>query len=140
LLIEALGAAINQFAGRLPPVDPRHPLLKYRNAQMAFGPSWSVRFTGSGHHAAHFHPGGILSSACYISLPEDIADSEEQRGWLEIGRPPVELGVDVSPLAIFEPKPGRLALFPSFLFHGTRPFEGGERLTVAFDLVAVPPR
>jgi hypothetical protein len=30
-------------------------------------------------------------------------------------------------------------LFPSFLFHGTRPFLGGERLTVAFDLVPVPP-
>jgi len=27
-------------------------------------------------------------------------------------------------------------LFPSFMFHGTRPFAGGERLTVAFDLVA----
>jgi outer membrane receptor protein involved in Fe transport len=41
------------------------------------------------------------------------------------------------PLATFEPKPGRLVLFPSFLFHGTRPFKGGERLTVAFDLVPV---
>lgn len=139
ILIQALGAAIKQFAGGLPPVDPRHPLLKHRNGGMAFGPSWSVRFTGNGHHAAHFHPGGILSSACYISLPEEIANSEEQQGWLEMGRPPVELGFDVPPLAIFEPMPGRLVLFPSFLFHGTRPFQGGERLTVAFDLIAVAP-
>jgi len=29
-------------------------------------------------------------------------------------------------------------LFPSFLFHGTRPFSAGERLSVAFDLVPVP--
>jgi predicted 2-oxoglutarate/Fe(II)-dependent dioxygenase YbiX len=44
--------------------------------------------------------------------------------------------LDLPPLATFEPKPGRLVLFPSFLFHGTRPFTGGERLTVAFDLTA----
>lgn len=138
LLTEALAVAIRQFVGNLPTVDPRHPLLKHRNMGMAFGPSWSVRLTEGGFHAAHFHPGGVLSSACYISLPENLANSEEKQGWLEIGRPPVELGIDLPPLVTFEPKPGRLVLFPSFLFHGTRPFAGGERLTVAFDLVPVP--
>lgn len=138
-LTDALAVAIRQFVGGLPPIDLRHPLLKHRNMGMAFGPSWSVRFTGSGHHAAHFHPGGILSSACYISLPDNLANSDEMPGWLEIGRPPVEVGLDLPPLATFEPRPGRLVLFPSLLFHGTRPFAGGERLTVAFDLVPVPP-
>lgn len=137
LLIEALATAIRQFIAKLPPADPIHPLLKYRDSAMAFGPSWSVRFTETGHHAAHFHPGGILSSACYIAVPETIADEVERPGWLEIGRPPPELGLDLSPIATFEPKPGRLVLFPSFLFHGTRMFSGGERLTVAFDLVPV---
>ncbi|MBA3666200.1 MAG: hypothetical protein H0W65_00550 [Sphingomonas sp.] len=138
MLTDALAVAIRQFVGELPEADPRHPLLRYRNMGMAFGPSWSVRFRGGGHHAAHFHPGGILSSACYICLPEAIADNEDQQGWLEIGRPPVELGIDLPPLATFQPRPGRLVLFPSFLFHGTRPFTGGERLSVAFDLVALP--
>lgn len=139
LLTDALTVAIRQFVGNLPAADPRHPLLKHRNMGMAFGPSWSVRLTEGGFHAAHFHPGGILSSACYISLPETLANSEEKPGWLEIGRPPAELGIDLPPLTTFEPEPGRLVLFPSFLFHGTRPFIGGERLTVAFDLVPVPP-
>ena len=138
LLADALAIAIRQFVGALPSADPRHPLLKHRDMGMAFGPSWSIRFSGSGHHAAHFHPNGILSSACYIALPETLADQTEKPGWLEIGRPPPELRTDLAPLATFEPKPGRLVLFPSFLFHGTRPFTGGERLTVAFDLVAVP--
>lgn len=137
LLIEALAVAIRQFVNNLPAADARHPLLKHRDVAIAFGPSWSVRFTGSGYHAAHFHPGGILSSACYICVPETIADQEAQPGWLEIGRPPPELGIDLEPLATFEPRPGRLVLFPSFLFHGTRPFSGGERLSVAFDLVPV---
>jgi tetratricopeptide (TPR) repeat protein len=140
LLHDALVAAIRQFVENLPAPDPLHPLLKHRDMGMAFGPSWSVRFTGSGHHAAHFHPGGILSSACYIVVPETLTDEEEKPGWLEIGRPPIELGLDLPPLATIEPKPGRLVLFPSFLFHGTRPFTGGERLSVAFDLVPVPMR
>ena len=139
LLAKALAAAIRQFVDALPPVDPRHPLLRHRDQGMAFGPSWSVRLPGGGYHAAHFHPGGILSSACYISLPEEVTGSPDQSGWLEIGRPPPELGLDLPPLTSFEPKAGHLVLFPSFLFHGTRPFGGGERLTVAFDLVPVPP-
>ena len=40
---------------------------------------------------------------------------------------------------MIEPKPGRLVLFPSTMWHGTEPFAAGERLTVAFD-VARPPQ
>jgi hypothetical protein len=137
MLVEALAAAIRQFHSQLPGADPRHPLLKHRNESITFGPSWSVRLTGGGFHAAHFHAGGFLSSACYISLPEGMSANSEQEGWLEIGRPPPEMKIDLPPLASFEPKAGRLVLFPSFLFHGTRPFSSGERLTVAFDLVAL---
>lgn len=139
LLADALVAAIRDFVAALPPVDPHHPLLRHRDQGIAFGPSWSVRLSGGGYHEAHFHPGGILSSACYISLPEEVSDSSAQAGWLEIGRPPPELGIDLPPLTSFQPKAGHLILFPSFLFHGTRRFGGGERLTVAFDLVPVPP-
>ena len=35
-----------------------------------------------------------------------------------------------------QPQPGRLALFPSYQWHGVEPFPGhGERMTVAFDVV-----
>ena len=136
LLTDALAEAIRDFVEALPAADSRHPLLKHRNMGMAFGPSWSVRLTEGGFHTSHFHPGGILSSACYISLPESVAAGEDRPGWLEIGRPPPQFP-DLPPLQTIEPKPGRLVLFPSFLFHGTRPFAEGERLTVAFDLVPV---
>ncbi len=138
LLSDALAAAIREFVADLPATDLRHPLLKHRDMGMAFGPSWSIRLTGGGYHAAHFHPNGILSSACYIALPDCAAGPDEQAGWLEIGRPPPELAIDLPPLVTFEPKPGQLVLFPSFMFHGTRHFASGERLTVAFDLVPVP--
>jgi hypothetical protein len=35
------------------------------------------------------------------------------------------------------PKAGRLAIFPSTMWHATEPFAEGERLTVAFD-IAIP--
>jgi hypothetical protein len=33
-----------------------------------------------------------------------------------------------------EPRPGRLVLFPSTLWHSTEPFAAGERLVVSFDV------
>jgi hypothetical protein len=38
-------------------------------------------------------------------------------------------------LRVVEPKRGRLAIFPSYLWHGTNKFGGGERMSVAFDMV-----
>lgn len=131
-----LGEAVQSHIAKLPPADPHHPLLRHRNSELAFGGSWSVRLADSGFHVAHVHPGGVISSACYISLPERLGEGDAQEGWLEVGRPPPELKVDLPPLAVMEPRPGRLMLFPSYVFHGTRPFRAGERLTVAFDVVA----
>jgi len=37
---------------------------------------------------------------------------------------------------VIKPERGKLALFPSTLYHGTRNFAEGERMTVAFDVSA----
>lgn len=132
---KVLGEAVRAHVANLPPADPHHPLLRHRNAVLAFGGSWSVRLADDGFHVAHVHPGGVISSACYIALPEKLGGDDAQEGWLEVGRPPPELNVDLPPLATVEPRPGRLVLFPSYVFHGTRPFSAGERLSVAFDVV-----
>lgn len=131
-LREALRAAVAAYVSALPPRDPDHPLLRHRGAALDFAGSWSVRLTRSGHHVSHIHPAGLLSSACYISLP--ALDARSCEGWLELGVPPRDLELALPPLAMVEPAAGRVALFPSYLFHGTRPFAGGERLTVAFDV------
>jgi hypothetical protein len=60
----------------------------------------------------------------------------EPGGWLQLGAPPSELGLDLQPYRMIEPRPGRLILFPSTMWHGTLPFAAGERLTVAFDVAA----
>jgi tetratricopeptide (TPR) repeat protein len=129
----AIEAAVGDYWDRLPPADPAHPLLRHRAARPFITGSWSVRLTGGGFHISHFHPAGALSSACYFVVP---AAERPMEGWLELGGPPWGLDVPLEPLVRIEPAPGRMALFPSYLFHGTRPFAAGERLTVAFDVAA----
>ncbi|OYW85288.1 MAG: hypothetical protein B7Z20_09370 [Sphingobium sp. 32-64-5] len=133
-LATAIERAVDDFMARLPGEDAHHPLLRHARSALRLGGSWSVRLVDQGYHVSHIHPQGVLSSACYIVLPE-AATPGMQEGWLEVGGAPAELQLGLDPLALIEPKPGRLALFPSYLFHGTRPFPHGERLTVAFDAV-----
>ncbi|WP_366080167.1 putative 2OG-Fe(II) oxygenase [Sphingomonas sp.] len=94
-----------------------------------------MRLFGGGHHSAHVHPHGWISSALYVALPDQLPGTD---GWLELGSPPSDLGLDLPPTQLVEPRPCRLVLFPSWLWHGTRPFGAGERLTIAFDVA--PPR
>jgi hypothetical protein len=65
-------------------------------------------------------------------------DEREDAGWLTLGEPDSLLGIDLAPWRKIEPKVGQLVLFPSTMWHGTVPFEHGERMTVAFDVA--PPR
>ncbi len=132
LLRDAVQQGVREYWNALPPADAGHPLLRHRERTPRFGGSWSVRLTDGGFHVAHVHPEGVVSSACYIVVPES---DQPERGRLEIGRPPRDLATSLPPVAQVEPVPGRLVLFPSTLFHGTRPFSAGERLTSAFDLV-----
>lgn len=127
--------AVARYRADLPPPDPRHPTLApRRDADIRFAGSWSVRLGGAGHHANHVHPQGWISSALYIALPSADGTSDPQAGWLTIGAPQAGLGLALRPEIAIEPKPGRLVLFPSWMWHGTKPFAAGERLTIAFDV------
>ena len=132
LLYGRLRAAVDRYWHGLPAPDDSHPLLRHRQASPRIEGSWSVRLTGGGFHVAHFHSRGIVSSATYLAVPET---KEPYEGWLEIGGSPAGFDLPLEPLYRIEPVPGRLALFPSYMFHGTRPFAEGERLTAAFDVV-----
>ncbi|MEQ8412706.1 MAG: putative 2OG-Fe(II) oxygenase [Erythrobacter sp.] len=145
-LHEAIRATLEAHRAELPPTDRSHPLLRHREAPWELLGSWSVRLAGGGmpgagdYHTAHIHPQGIVSSALYLVVPEEahapVAEGALPPGWLEIGRPPPDLGLDLPPLATIAPREGHLALFPSTLYHGTTPFGGAERMTVAFDVIA----
>ncbi|OBV10055.1 putative 2OG-Fe(II) oxygenase [Erythrobacter dokdonensis] len=149
-LQESIRATLEGYRAELPLRDDTHPLLRHRDTPWQLRGSWSVRLhggegdvqgQGGDYHTAHIHPQGIVSSALYLVVPEEAGDETLQRGWLELGRPPSDLGLDLEPLMAIRPKKAHLALFPSTLYHGTTPFSSGrgalaERMTVAFDVVA----
>ncbi len=131
--------AVRAYVDALPPEDDTHPLLGPGRSKLLFAGSWSVRLTAQGFHVHHTHPLGWISSACYVSLPATDQMGAEPAGWIELGAPPPDLRIELPAYARAEPKPGRLVLFPSTMWHGTIPFADGERLTIAFDM-AVPRR
>ena len=133
-----LERAIAEFACGLPPRERDHPFLAPPRERFRFTGSWSIRLAGAGFHLAHVHQQGWLSSALYVALPDFSADEDPHAGWLTLGEPPPELGLGLPPVRMVEPREGRLVLFPSTLWHGTRPFAAGERLTCAFDVVPRP--
>lgn len=132
----AIVDAVEAYREQLPPIDPSHPMLRHRRSgRVRFAGSWSVRLSDAGFHSAHVHPQGWISSAFYVALPETRNDEE---GWLVLGEPHEDLSSGLGPTRKIEPRTGQLVLFPSMMWHGTRPFPKGERMTVAFDVA--PPR
>lgn len=128
--------AVAAYRAALPPEDPAHPLLRHRNAEWRFAGSWSIRVFSGGRHTEHIHAQGLVSSAAYFSVPpvEPAPDGDPNAGWLELGRSPPDLRLDLPALFSIEPRPGRCALFPSTLYHGTRRFSAGKRIAVATDV------
>jgi Flp pilus assembly protein TadD len=132
-LREAIRATIVEHVSRFPAADERHPLLAPKRDTIKFAGAWSVWLRKAGFHANHVHPLGWISSALYVALPPDLGAAEA--GFLTLGEPRSScFDIDMPPFRTIEPKPGRLVLFPSYMWHGTRPFREGERLTVAFDV------
>jgi tetratricopeptide (TPR) repeat protein len=113
-----------------------HPLLSRRTKRFALRASWSSRLSDCGFHTNHVHPKGWISSAYYVSLPGVVAGEEQKQGWIKFGEPPAEIGDSAPYRRAIQPKPGRLVLFPSYMWHGTVPFQSKEaRTTIAFDVV-----
>lgn len=134
----ALRAAAEKWLAKLPD-DATHPFLSRKRRGMRFAGSWSVRLKSAGHHSSHIHNKGWMSSAFYVSLPPSVSAAGHDGatpGSIHFGQPLELLGLDMPPRRIIRPQAGRLALFPSYLWHGTVPFTDDEpRLTVAFDML-----
>lgn len=140
-VLRAVGRAVAAL-----PDDPTHPFLSRKSDLLEFKGSWSVRLAGArgGHHVSHFHSAGWISSAYYARLPDcmmmaqlgpDAADAGDE-GCIHFGAPPAHLGLDLPPRRIIRPREGMMALFPSYMWHGTVPFSGEDvRLTAAFDVI-----
>jgi tetratricopeptide (TPR) repeat protein len=113
------------------------PLRRRNTGAYEIAGIWSVMLRPNGFHIDHVHPQGWLSSACYIDLPTAV-DAGGREGWIKFGEPGVPTSPPCEPEYFVKPEPGRLVLFPSYMWHGTVPFSGDQtRLTIAFDVVPV---
>jgi tetratricopeptide (TPR) repeat protein len=98
--------------------------------------SWSVRLRSSGFHVDHIHPEGWISSAFYLSVPDEVLDNDKKAGWLKLGQPRFKTRPSLGFESCIKPQEGLLALFPSHMWHGTIPFtQGTDRLTIASDII-----
>ena len=138
-LERALRAAIDAYRETLT-ADPESPFLariprRYRLTLIA-----SI-LTAGGRHPPHIHESAWLSGVYYVVVPSQIgAGSADRGGWLEFGRPDHDLPEGSTFRCVsFPPRAGTALLFPSYVFHGTLPFDGpGERIGIAFDAYPEP--
>jgi tetratricopeptide (TPR) repeat protein len=135
--VEALRQRIDEAVGRYIAnlkEHPQHPLAGRRAAQFLYAGSWSSRLHDCGFHTNHIHQKGWISSAYYVALPDAIEDEAAKQGWIKFGEPPFDIGLKTR--RAIKPAPGRLVLFPSYMWHGTVPFHSANaRTTIAFDVV-----
>lgn len=100
-----------------------------------FTGSYSIRLNDSGFHVSHVHPMARLSLCFYVDVPNSVKGDKNHQGWLHIGAP----NLDVKPTLIaeryIEPTVGKLVIMPSYVWHGTVPFQSdAHRLTVVCDI------
>ena len=62
-----------------------------------------------------------------------------RQGWIKFGEPGLDVSLDDPIRRMVQPVPGRLVLFPSYMWHGTVPFrDDAKRTTIAFDVIPQP--
>ncbi len=109
-------------------------VLRVRNTgDYFFQNIWSVLMRPGAQHLAHAHAHAWISSAFYIEVPHAVANGRE--GWIKFGEPSMRVAPAQEAERFIAPRPGRLLMFPAYMWHGTIPFGGDEdRLTCAFDI------
>jgi len=73
-----------------------------------------------------------------VAVPDAVKDETAKQGWLKFGEPAFDAVLKQPVRRTIQPVPGRLVLFPSYMWHGTVPFhDKAARTTIAFDVVPV---
>ncbi|HWY66071.1 MAG TPA: putative 2OG-Fe(II) oxygenase, partial [Rhizomicrobium sp.] len=127
--------AISAYMAELP-TDEQHPFLARRAKTFGYAGAWSSLLRDQGFHVNHLHPEGWISSCYYVTVPEETRDADSRNGWIKFGEPSLEVDMKNPIRRAVQPIPGRLVLFPSYMWHGTVPLRApSARTTIAFDVV-----
>ena len=101
---------------------------------------WANVLPRGGYHIPHVHPAAFWSGVYYVNGNESV-EGHPMSGKLELLDPRMGGGLTApvpTPLygrLLFDPVPGQMIVFPSWLQHFVHPYFGrSERITVAFNL------
>jgi tetratricopeptide (TPR) repeat protein len=134
-LLPRITAAVQTYIREMAD-DPSHPLPARRGRGFRYGGSWSSQLGDRGFHVNHIHQRGWISSCYYVAMPGVAEDATAQQGWLKFGEASEDFGPRFTPCRSIQPLPGRLVLFPSYMWHGTIAFHDPQkRTTIAFDAI-----
>ncbi len=130
-------AAISSFIAELGGGED-HPFLARRAANFRYAGAWSCLMRDQGFHTNHLHPEGWISSCYYVTVPAETEDPQTRNGWIKFGEPSLDLPLKNPIRRAVQPVPGRLVLFPSYMWHGTIALRAASpRTTIAFDAVPI---
>jgi tetratricopeptide (TPR) repeat protein len=134
-LKQRIDAAVADYIAGLTDGE-KHPLAGRRSNAFRYPGSWSSRLRDKGFHTNHIHPAGWISSCYYVAVPPESVNRATQPGWIKFGEPSFKTPIERPTRRAIQPIPGRLVLFPSYMWHGTRTFHSeADRTTIAFDAV-----
>ncbi|MHA7872093.1 MAG: putative 2OG-Fe(II) oxygenase, partial [Hyphococcus sp.] len=130
---EAASGPIQRFINSLSEGDD--PLRSRNIGGFRLYSTWSISLPPNGFHVNHVHPEGWLSSACHLRTAQPDPGNDKA-GYLKFGEPGINTSPALAPEHFVAPEPGVLAVFPSYMWHGTVGFSTGRpRLTIAVDIV-----
>ncbi len=120
-----------------------------RDYHLGIDSMWSIINGPGSFNKAHIHPGSIWSGVYYVAAPEKCGDIEftdprtenliKQAKYVPNQKRPREAWAKVR----FTPKPGKMILFPSWLYHSVdanlteEEGENAERVIISFNLSQV---
>lgn len=137
LLRQQIAAAIRAYLSTLER-DPEHPFLRNVRPDFRFAGAWSTILGGDGYDGNHIHNEGWLSGVYYVRVPElDEEEWERGEGCIQFGEPPLPFVSERNcSQRRIRPEPGKLVFFPSYYWHGVRPFHRrDQRHSIAFDVM-----
>lgn len=129
----AVEGSVRDYVSRLQP-NASDPVGRRRTEKVRYASLWSARLTNQGYQPNHVHDRGWISSAYYVSVLPNEKLRDPHAGHLKFGEPN-RPAAGCGPEKFIEPEVGKLVLFPSYMWHGTVPFEGAERLSLSFDVL-----
>jgi len=120
------------------------------NQYLAIDSMWSIINGPGSFNKAHIHPGSFWSGVYYVAAPENCGDIEftdprtenviRQPSYIPNQSRPREAWTKVK----YTPRPGKMIMFPSWLYHAVDPNlseetgEDAERVIISFNLSQMP--